>query len=141
VFFKSMTKIVKPCSKREVFLGLYREVDVPFLSVAPILPTADMERMQTHYEALGFIVKVHHGGYATAARDGFNVRFGLREQVTEPGALYFSVSDVDALHAEWATAGVGQTGEVFDPGFGVREAAHIDPDGNIIRFGSKPGQN
>ncbi len=113
---------------------------MPFLSVAPILPTADMERMQAHYEALGFTVKVHHGGYGTAARDGFNVHFGLREQVTEPGALYFSVSDVDALQAEWVAAGVGETGEVFDPGFGVREAAHTDPDGNIIRFGSKPGQ-
>ncbi|HEY2215517.1 MAG TPA: VOC family protein [Acidimicrobiales bacterium] len=110
------------------------------MSVAPILPTADMERMQAHYEALGFTVNIHHGGYGTAARDGFNVHFGLRAEVNEPGALYFSVSDVDALQAEWVAAGVGDTGEVFDPGFGVREAAHTDPDGNIIRFGSKPDQ-
>jgi predicted enzyme related to lactoylglutathione lyase len=110
------------------------------LSVAPILPTTDMARMQAHYEALGFTVKIHHGGYGTAARDGFNVHFGLRERVDEPGALYFGVSDVDALHAEWVAAGVGETGDVFDPGFGVREAAHTDPDGNIIRFGSKPAE-
>jgi len=108
------------------------------LSVAPILPTSDMERMQGHYEALGFTVKIHHGGYGSAARDGFNLHFRKLPQVTEPGALYFGVSDVDALHAEWVASGVGQTGDVFNPGFGVREAAHTDPDGNIIRFGSKP---
>ena len=111
-----------------------------FLSVAPILPTADMERMRAHYEALGFTVKIHHGGYGSVARDGFNVHFALRERVGEPGALYFGVSDVDALHAEWKAAGVGDTGEVFDPGFGVREAAHTDPDGNIIRFGSQAAE-
>jgi predicted enzyme related to lactoylglutathione lyase len=114
---------------------------VSILSVAPILPTADMDRMRAHYESLGFTVKIHHGGYGSAARDGFTVHFALRERVEEPGALYFGVSDVDALRAEWLAAGVGDTGEVFDPGFGVREAAHTDPDGNIIRFGSKPTES
>jgi hypothetical protein len=33
-------------------------------------------------------------------------------------------------------SGVGETSDLFDPGFGVREAAHTDPDGNVIRFGS-----
>jgi hypothetical protein len=31
---------------------------------------------------------------------------------------------------------VGQTTDLFDPGFGVWEAAHTDPDGNLLRFGS-----
>ena len=42
----------------------------------------------------------------------------------------------DALHAEWVAAGVGVTSDLFDPGFGVWEAAHTDPDGNLLRFGS-----
>jgi hypothetical protein len=53
-----------------------------------------------------------------------------------PGAAYLAADDADALHAEWRRAGVGETTDLFDPGFGVREAAHTDPDGNLLRFGS-----
>jgi hypothetical protein len=111
---------------------------VLFRSIAPILPTADMGQMQSHYEKLGFTVQVHHGGYATATRDGINLHFRLTE-AHDPrlgGALYIAVDDADALHAEWVAAGVGETDDLFDPGFGVWEAAHTDPDGNLIRFGS-----
>ena len=37
---------------------------------------------------------------------------------------------------------MGETTDLFDPGFGVWEAAHTDPDGNLLRFGSpskRPG--
>ncbi len=54
-------------------------------------------------------------------------------------AVYFGVDDAEALHAEWVGTGVGETGDLFDPGFGVIEAAHRDPDDNIIRFGAKKG--
>jgi hypothetical protein len=111
-----------------------------FLSLAPILPTADMARMAEHYGRLGFVVRVHEGGYGTASRDGFNLHFhqvdGAYGVVESPGAVYFAVDDAEALHREWVASGVGETGDLFDPGFGVWEAAHTDPDGNIIRFGS-----
>jgi predicted enzyme related to lactoylglutathione lyase len=109
-----------------------------FLHVAPILPTADMERTRAHYEALGFAVLVHHGGYATASRDGLKVHFrhDPGPGAVPAGAAYFAVDDADALHSEWVAAGVGQTSDLFDPGFGVWEAAHTDPDGNLLRFGS-----
>jgi predicted enzyme related to lactoylglutathione lyase len=94
--------------------------------------------MQSHYEALGFAVHVHQSGYATAARDG--VRLHFRHQPgpapVAPGAAYVAVDDADVLHAEWVAAGVGVTSDLFDPGFGVWEAAHTDPDGNLLRFGS-----
>jgi predicted enzyme related to lactoylglutathione lyase len=108
-------------------------------SVAPIFATADLAVMQAHYEALGFSVQVHQGGYATVARDGVKLHFRHEPDpatTPEPGAAYFSVDDADALHAEWVAAGVGETSELFDPGFGVWEAAHTDPDGNLLRFGS-----
>ncbi len=111
-------------------------------SVTPIFPTADLGAMRTHYEALGFEVHVHEGGYATAARDGVRIHFrhvaGLAPAGDEAdrGAAYLAVDDADALHAEWRAAGVGQTGDLFDPGFGVWEAAHSDVDGNLLRFGS-----
>jgi hypothetical protein len=107
--------------------------------VAPIFPTADMEAMQAHYEALGFSVQVHGGGYATAARDGIRIHFELVPDMApdvERGAAYLGVDDADALHAEWRAAAVGETSDLFDPGFGVWEAAHTDGDGNILRFGS-----
>jgi len=108
-------------------------------SVAPIFPTADMGAMQAHYEALGFVVEVHGGGYGTAARDGIRIHFrhvpGLAPRA-ERGAAYLAVDDAEALHAEWRLAGVGETGDLFDPGFGVWEAAHTDGDGNLLRFGS-----
>jgi hypothetical protein len=113
-----------------------------FLNVAPILPTSDLEQMSGHYRRLGFTVQVHDEGYATASRDGLHLHFqrasageGASTAVV-PGAVYFGVDDAEALHSEWVMAGVGETGELFDPGYGVWEAAHIDLDGNIIRFGS-----
>jgi hypothetical protein len=111
---------------------------VSFRSTAPILPTADMERTRHHYERLGFTVHVHTDGYGTATRDGFNLHFALAADGA-PGAVYIAVDDADALHAEWSAAGVGETSELFDPGFGVWEAAHTDADGNLIRFGSPVG--
>jgi hypothetical protein len=107
--------------------------------IAPIFPTSDMEAMQAHYEALGFTVRVHHGGYGTASRDGVNIHFRHDADLApagERGACYIGVDDAGALHHEWRAAAVGETGDLFDPGFGVWEAAHTDRDGNLVRFGS-----
>jgi len=92
--------------------------------------------MRTHYEALGFEVQVHGSGYGTAARDGVRIHFRQVPEAGSGGAAYIAVDDANALHAEWRAAGVGETGDLFDPGFGVWEAAHTDPDGNLVRFGS-----
>jgi hypothetical protein len=108
-------------------------------SIAPIFPTADMAAMQAHYEALGFRVDVHRSGYGTASRDGVRIHFKPAEEnepVTERGAAYLAVDDAGALHAQWRAAAVGETSDLFDAGFGVREAAHTDGDGNLLRFGS-----
>jgi hypothetical protein len=98
-----------------------------------------MDAMQRHYACLGFTVRVHGADYATATRDRINLHFHLvpeHDLATSAGAVYLAVDDANGLHAEWRTAGVGETGDLFDPGFGVWEAAHTDPDGNLIRFGS-----
>ena len=101
--------------------------------------------MQSHYELLGFVVHVHHGGYATGDRgDGFNLHFHLSEPhdaATGGGAVYFAVDDADALHADGWRPGSTQLDDLWDPGFGVWEAAHTDPDGNVIRFGSPVRQD
>ena len=51
--------------------------------------------------------------------------------------IYIHVDDADALAADWRNAGM----EVVDPenqDYGKREGRHVDPDGNIIRFGGPP---
>ena len=112
---------------------------VTLVDISPIFPTANLDAMRSHYEALGFTVRTHGGGYATASRDRVDIHFrhvpGL-SLTNERGAAYIAVDDADALHAEWRAAGVGETGDLFDPGFGVWEAAHTDGDGNLVRFGS-----
>jgi len=111
-----------------------------FQSIAPIFPSTDLRAMQAHYEALGFEVQVHDGGYGTAARDAVRIHFRHTPDLGPAdarGAAYIAVDDADALHAEWRAAGVGETGDLFDPGFGVWEAAHTDGDGNLLRFGSR----
>ena len=67
--------------------------------VAPIFPTADMDAMRAHYEALGFTVHVHGGGYGTVARDAIRIHFKLVPDMgpaTERGAAYLGVDDADA---------------------------------------------
>ena len=66
----------------------------------------------------------------------------LRTLTTTPGtstrgAAYLYVLDADALYAEWARPGIGgQTRPVGPTPYGLREGSHLDPDGNLIRFGS-----
>src|ERR1700722_3858460 len=90
--------------------------------VAPIFPTADMDAMRAHYEALGFTVHVHGGGYGTAARDAVRIHFKLVPDMgsaTERGAAYVGADDATALHAEWLAAAVGEKAGLFEPRFGL----------------------
>jgi len=43
-------------------------------------------------------------------------------------------ADADALYDEWSD--IGDTRAPVDTDYKVREGAHIDPDGNLFRFGS-----
>jgi uncharacterized glyoxalase superfamily protein PhnB len=45
------------------------------------------------------------------------------------------VDDADALAARWKESGVAVHGPV-DTKWGQREGVVIDPDGNVVRFGS-----
>ena len=112
----------------------------PCSSIAPIFPTADLDAMQAHYEALGFAVqrarrRLRHGGprrrahpLPPRARTAAGARHGRRR-------LHRGRRRRRAARGVGA-AGVGETSDLFDPGFGVWEAAHTDADGNLLRFGS-----
>jgi catechol 2,3-dioxygenase-like lactoylglutathione lyase family enzyme len=107
--------------------------------VAPIFPVRDITAAVRHYERLGFAV-TGEDGYRFARRGDVYLHLtqvdGL-DPAANTSAAYLYVADADALHAEWTAAGVeGRFTTVEDTDYGLRESAHIDPDGNLLRFGS-----
>lgn len=107
----------------------------------PILATANVERAVEYYAALGFETEVWAGGgYGFASRDGVELHLAQvdgHDPATNVVSCYLYVDDAEALHAEWTTAGVGgRHGPLTDTDYGLREAHHIDRDGNLVRYGS-----
>jgi Ser/Thr protein kinase RdoA (MazF antagonist) len=124
-----------------------------FSSFSPVFPVRDLRRALAHYASLGFAVKPYDDGdgYGFAERDGVGLHLSLDEghgpdaDHQHVGAAYLYVEDADALYDEWARPGTGGlTRRVGDTPYKLREGAHVDPDGNLIRFGSpmpsRPGE-
>jgi hypothetical protein len=107
----------------------------------PIFSTTDVGRALEHYRKLGFATEAYAGGgYGFALRDRVELHLGEVDRldpVTNTSACYLHVADADALYAEWNAAGVaGQFRAPTDTDYGLREGAHVDADGNLLRFGS-----
>jgi uncharacterized protein len=123
--------------------------DVPagrLLSVAPGLPTTDMARTIEHYGRLGFSFSapgppsLAGAGFAIGVRDGIELHFALKpdhDPATRATWVYIGVEDADAMSAELTAAGIGQGRAVRTTEYKMRELAHIDPDGNLLLFGSR----
>jgi catechol 2,3-dioxygenase-like lactoylglutathione lyase family enzyme len=113
----------------------------------PIFSPRDLRRASAHYESIGFSTHPYEGPeqYGFADRDGVGLR--LTEQSghdpsRDAGATYLYVEDADALCEEWTRPGVaGMTHSGHPTEYGLREGAHVDPDGNLIRFGSPVDAN
>ena len=113
-----------------------------FERVAPIVPVRDLDAACERYRSLGFDVSLDEGG----ARYGFVERDAVSFHLTEwpehdpasnGSAVYLYVDDVDAVHAQWAAAGVeGRLAAPSDTGWGLREFTYVDPDGTLHRVGS-----
>jgi Ser/Thr protein kinase RdoA (MazF antagonist) len=109
---------------------------------SPVLPVRDLRRTLSHYDGLGFTTLAHAGGdgYGFADRDGVGLHFAAdahRPPGVEAGEAYLFTDDADALALEWGRPGVGGiTRPVADTPYRLREGSHVDPDGNLIRFGS-----
>ena len=113
-----------------------------FRKVAPVLPVGDLASAVDHYRLLGFDVRAYEGGaaYAYARRGEVDLHLaevdGL-DPLTSLTSVYLYVDDADALDAEWRAAGAGgRMVDLQDTDYGLREGAHVDPDGNLLRFGS-----
>jgi uncharacterized glyoxalase superfamily protein PhnB len=120
--------------------------DVTMERAAPILPVRDVTAALDHYRKLGFEVRAFGPPGERDPEYGF-VRWGAVElhlslspehdpKVTA-SCCYLYVSDADALHAAWQEAKVaGQLWMPSDTPYGLREFAHADPEGNLLRVGS-----
>jgi hypothetical protein len=111
-------------------------------SLAAIFPVRDLGAALEHYGRLGFSVRAYSGGdYGYADRDGVHLHFSAvpdLDPTTTTSAVYVYVDDADLLYKEWRSSGVsGQFFAPHDTEYGLREGAHIDRDGNLIRFGSR----
>ena len=109
-------------------------------AVAPIFPVRDLGAAVDHYTALGFEVTGDHDGYRFARYGAVYLHLSqvdAHDPATSTSAAYLYVGDADATHAAWAAAEVG--GRLVAPAdqpWGLREGAHVDLDGNLVRFGS-----
>jgi DNA-binding MarR family transcriptional regulator len=105
---------------------------------SPIFGVRDLGAALAHYATLGFHTFADDGGdrYGFARRDGIGLHLAVHD-ATCPGSAYLYVRDADALYAEWSRPGIaGHTHPAGPTPYRMREGSHVDPDGNLIRFGS-----
>ena len=121
-------------------------MSVKFAGVAPVLPVRSVARALEHYRKLGFTANAyeeHVDGepvYGFLSRGGIELHLARVAEIDpakNSSACYVYVDDANALHAEWAAAGVaGRLTAPEDTPYQLREFAHVDPDGNLLRVGS-----
>lgn len=108
--------------------------------MVPVLPVRDLREAIEHYERLGFEVRAYDDSYAFAERDRVELHLANVDDLvpaTSNVAAYLYVDDADALFEQWQRSGVGgRLNPPHDTDYGLREGAHVDPDGNLLRFGS-----
>ncbi|MEM6990964.1 MAG: VOC family protein [Myxococcota bacterium] len=116
-----------------------------FIAVQPVLSVRDVRKSARWFcERLGFSPRFADNDedprYAGVVRDGVEVHLqwhGPDEWAAglDAAAYRFVVDDPDALHAEYAAAGVLPAGKVVeDTAWGTREFGLYDPDGNALFF-------
>ncbi len=118
---------------------------VQFERIAPILPVRDVRAALAHYRRLGFEATVYEEAtadpiYGFLAWGGVSLHLARvpdLDPARSAAACYLYVDDVDALHAAWQAAEVdGCLTPIATTPYGLREFAHIDPDGNLLRVGA-----
>jgi catechol 2,3-dioxygenase-like lactoylglutathione lyase family enzyme len=110
----------------------------PEVRASPILPVTDLARALAHYAALGFRTSRYDDGYGFAAWRGLELHLAVtrgHDPLRTTSAVFLHVPDADAVAAQWQAAGVGRTTPAEDKPWGIREGTHVDPDGNLLRFG------
>ena len=113
-----------------------------FRRIAPVFVTTDLARALQHYGRLGFDVEAYDAAdyYGYARRDGVEIHLARVDRIdlgNTTSCAYLWVDDAAALHEQWSAAGVeGRLTPPEPTEYGLDEGAHVDPDGNLIRYGS-----
>jgi hypothetical protein len=113
-----------------------------FERIAPVIPVRDLDAAMDRYKRLGFTTHPYEGDarYGFADRDSVSLHLSEwhdHDPKRRSAVVYLYVTDADAIHAEWAHAGVpGRLGEPCDTEYGLREFGYVDPDGTLHRVGS-----
>ena len=115
-------------------------------STIPILPARDIAEAVAFYARLGFrVMGDPWPEYALVRRDGHEIHFWrcADRAIAEAASAYLRSLDVDALHAEFAKAGIaaagGRLGSPADKPWGMREFEVRDPSGCLLRIGMIAG--
>lgn len=108
--------------------------------VAPIFPVRDVAAALAFYRGLGFDAREWRGGgYGFVTFEGVEIHLGeepdLDVRPDRRSTAYLFVEDSDALARTWRAAGA-EVRLPQDTEWGQHEGVLIDPDGNVIRFGS-----
>ena len=121
-------------------LATRRDELVEALEASPIFVTTDIARALAHYESLGFRTEAVAGFYGFMSWGRVNIHIARVDDVDPAAsdvACYLYVRDADEVHSRWSTSGAeGRFHEPADTDYGIREGAHVDPDGNLVRYGS-----
>lgn len=104
--------------------------------VAPIFSVRDLDAALDFYRRLGFSVRTYKGGgYGFAHLGDIEIHLGVPVRDHYPGSAYLFVDDADRLADAWIAAGA-EVHAPEDTEWDQHEGALVDPDGNVIRFGS-----
>jgi hypothetical protein len=105
--------------------------------IAPIFAVRDLDSALRHYERMGFATRVYGGGgYGYGNREGIEIHLGVvPAEDHRVSSAYLFVDDADELAREWRSAGI-EVHPPEDTEWGQHEGAVVDPDGNVVRFGS-----
>jgi DNA-binding MarR family transcriptional regulator/catechol 2,3-dioxygenase-like lactoylglutathione lyase family enzyme len=120
------------------------------LRFSPIFPVRDLAAALAHYGSLGFTTLAYESGtdYGFANRDSVSLHLVADHDHDDhdhdhdhehghPASAYLYVRDADVLYEQWSRPGIaGRSHPVMPTPYGMREGSHVDPDGNLIRFGS-----
>jgi predicted enzyme related to lactoylglutathione lyase len=105
-----------------------------------VFPVSDLAAALAYYRGLGFRAREWSGGgygFVTFRRAEFHlgVEPDLPTRPDRRATAYLFVEDADELAQTWVAAG-GEVRPPQDTEWGQHEGVLIDPDGNVIRFGS-----
>jgi hypothetical protein len=110
------------------------------LGVAPGVPTTNLPRTVEHYARLGFTVTFMTDGFAILERNRFELHLAVKPQhdpKTTATWIYIRLEDADAFYEELKAAGIEGLREPHNTDYRMREVPSIDPDGNLLLFGSR----